>query len=107
MPVHSSHSATVPVTAKASGATLRYSAPNLQCTRSQGSKGEPSSQTFMDETSQPGSRLFGQGAEFRIGTYRVSSTLVGALEPAPSEPTPIESSLDDGMDGTPTYEPIP
>jgi len=76
------------------------------------SKGEPSLQTFVDETSQPGSRLFGQGVEFRIGTYRVSSTLVGAAPapaPAPTEPTPIEQQPGelDGVDGMPTYEPIP
>jgi hypothetical protein len=49
------------------------------------SKGEPSLQTFIDGDSLPSSRLFGQGVEFRIGTYRVSSTLVGA-EPLPRAP---------------------
>jgi len=81
------------------------------------SKGEPSLQTFVDEASLPGSRLFGQGVEFRIGTYRVSSTLVGAapapaptpIEQSPTEPAPIEQLPGelDGVDGVPTYEPIP
>src|ERR671921_541896 len=43
MPVHSSQSATVPMTVTVAGAIFRNSAPSLQGTRSQGSKGDPSS----------------------------------------------------------------
>jgi hypothetical protein len=75
------------------------------------SRGEPSLQSFVDETSQPGSRIFGQGVEFRIGTYRVASTTVGAAPaPAPTDPPDIITSPDDTIDkgdGMPTYEPLP
>jgi hypothetical protein len=33
----------------------------------------PGSGYFLDETSTPGSRLFGQGAELRVQAYAVSS----------------------------------
>ena len=56
-------------------------------------------------------------AGYHIGTYRVSSTLVGAapapaptpIEQSPTEPAPIEQLPGemDGVDGVPTYEPIP
>lgn len=36
-------------------------------------RGEPTPQTFVDETSQDSSRLFGQGAELRMRQYVVSS----------------------------------
>lgn len=69
--------------------------------------GEPSVQSFADETSQYSSRIFGQGAEFRIGTYRVSSMPVGGVLPEP-EPLP-DFGTDDpsGPDGSPDMSPLP
>jgi hypothetical protein len=73
------------------------------------SKGEPYAQSFVNETSQYSSRLFGQGAEFRIGPYSVSSTTVGATTPPPvySEPDPINQLPGDGTDGNVDQSPIP
>lgn len=71
------------------------------------SRGEPSLQSFVDETSQPGSRLFGQGVEFRIGTYRVSSMPVGSAPPV-SEPLPdLPAEEPGGVDGRPDMSPLP
>ena len=36
-------------------------------------EGEPTPQTFVDEESRPGSRLFGQGAELRVERFTVQS----------------------------------
>ena len=40
-------------------------------------RGEPVAQSFFDETSRDGSRLFGQGAELRVRQYAVSSVPAG------------------------------
>jgi hypothetical protein len=76
----------------------------------QPSKGAPTLQSFVDEYSQQSSRLFGQGAEFRVGAYSVSSITLGTTLPPPpvySEPTPIEQQPGDGTDGMPNYGEIP
>jgi Family of unknown function (DUF6081) len=71
------------------------------------SRGEPSPQSFVDETSQPSSRLFGQGAEFRIGAYRVSSQVAGAPAPAPDPISIPSDDSPDGVDGNPNTSPLP
>jgi hypothetical protein len=75
----------------------------------QPAKGEPNALSFVDEYSQPSSRLFGQGAEFRIGAYSVSSTSTSVSSPPPvySEPDPINQLPGDGADGAPDYGSIP
>jgi len=75
----------------------------------QPSKGEPVALSFVDEYSQPSSRLFGQGAEFRIGAYSVTSTTTGSVTPPPvyTEPDPISQLPGDGSDGSPNYGSIP
>ncbi|HYH95012.1 DUF6081 family protein [Hyalangium sp.] len=71
--------------------------------------GAPNLQTFVDETSQDSSRLFGQGAEFRVGEYKVTNTVHGAPVPAFTyvDPGPIAPDTTDSSDGTPQTGPLP
>ena len=39
--------------------------------------GEPAAQSFIDDNSLPGSRLFSQGVELRVSKYVVESRPVG------------------------------
>ncbi|HLL05625.1 MAG TPA: DUF6081 family protein [Myxococcaceae bacterium] len=54
--------------------------------------GAPQALTFVDEASQQGSRLFGQGATFHVGTYSVASQQI--LPAGPVAPPNIHFLID-------------